>query len=82
MIIINIKYFLPGSNSDNIKRASAEITQQLQRDFKGVFNGIGCFNDTLSLQVKPDSKPYQVPPRCIACALQWPSKEKSEYLQQ
>ena len=33
-------------------------------------------------QVKPDSKPYQVPPRCIACALQKPFKEELEWLQQ
>ena len=41
---------------------SAEITQQLQREFKDVFDGIGCFNGTFSLQVQPDRKPYQVPP--------------------
>ena len=46
------------------------------------FNGKGCFNGTFSLQVKPDSKPYQVPPRCIAYALQWPLKEELECLQQ
>ena len=28
-----INYFIPGPNQDNGKRASAEITQQLQRDF-------------------------------------------------
>ena len=37
---------------------------------------------TLSLQVKPDSKPYQSPQRCIAYAPQWPFKEELEHLQQ
>ena len=52
---------------------------------KGVqdeFNGIGCFNGTFSLQVKPDRKPYQVSPRCIAYGLQWPFKEELKCLQQ
>ena len=78
----NIKYFLPGSNSDNDRRLSAEITQQLQREFKDAFNGIECFYGTLSLQSKPNSKPYQVPPRCVAYALQWPFKEELQCLQQ
>ena len=29
-----IYYFLPGPNQDNDKRASAEITQEIQRHFK------------------------------------------------
>ena len=29
-----IVYFLPGPNQDNGRRASAEITNQLQRDFE------------------------------------------------
>ena len=74
----NTKYFLPGPNSDNGLRMTTEITQQLQREFKDVFNGIECFNHTFSLQVKPDSKPYQVPPRCIGYALQQPFKEELE----
>ena len=70
-----INYFLPGPNQDNDKRPSAEITQQLQRDIKDVFTGIGCFDGMFSLQVKPDSKPYQEPLRCFADALQKPFKE-------
>ena len=46
-----INYFLPGPAQDNDKRVSAEITQQLQRYFKDVFNGIGCFDGTFSLQL-------------------------------
>ena len=41
-----INCFLPGLNQDNDKRVSAEIRQQLQRDFKDVFNGIDCFDGT------------------------------------
>ena len=44
-----IHYFLPGLNQVNAKRTSAEITQQLQRDFKDVFNGTGCFDGTFAL---------------------------------
>ena len=43
------------------KKASAELTQQLHREFKDVFIGIRCFNGTLSLKIKPESKPIQVP---------------------
>ena len=77
-----INYFLPGPNVDNDKRVSVEITQQLQRDFKHVFTGIGYFDGTFSFQAKPDSKPYQVPPRCVDYALQKPFKEELEWLQQ
>ena len=36
------KCFFPGSNQDNDKRMSVEITQQLQRDFDNVFTGMGA----------------------------------------
>ena len=49
------------------KKASAEITKQLQKEFEDVFTGIGCFDRMFSLQVKQDRN--QVPPRCIAYAL-------------
>ena len=62
-----INHFHPGPNQENDKKVSTEITQQLQRDFKNVFNGIGCFDETFLLQVKPDSKPYQVPKMCSLC---------------
>ena len=57
-------------------------SQSNYRDFKDVFTRIGCFDETFSLQVKPDSKPYQVPLRCVAYALQKPFKEEIEWLQQ
>ena len=56
-----INYFLPGTNQDNDKRACAEITQQLQRDFKDIFTVIDWFDEMFSLQVKQGSKPYQAP---------------------
>ena len=62
-------YFLLGPNYDN-KKKSAEITQQLKRDFEDVFNGIGCIGAIFSLQLKPDSKPYQARLRCMAYVLQ------------
>ena len=67
-----IHYLLQGPICDKDKKVSAKITQQLQRDFEGVFNVIGCFDGTFSLQLKPDSKPYQVPLRHVAYMLQKP----------
>ena len=49
--------------------------------FDNVFNSIGCFEGTFSLQLKPDSKLYQVPPRHVAYALQKPFKDELEWLQ-
>ena len=49
--------------------------------FDNVFNGIGCFEGTFSLQLKPDSKPYQAPLRCVAHLLQKTFKEELDRLQ-
>ena len=49
--------------------------------FDYVFNGIGCFKGTFSLQLKPDSKPYQAPLRHVAYVLQKPFKEELNHLQ-
>ena len=46
-----------------------------------MFDGIGCFKDTFSLQLKPDSKPYQAPLRYVVYALQKLFKEELEWLQ-
>ena len=70
----DINYFFTGLNQRNDKKLSAEATQQLQRDFRGVFSGIGCFDGTFLLKVKTHSKPYQAFPRCVAYALEKPSK--------
>ena len=44
--------------------------KQMHKEFKDVFSGTGCFKGTFLLQVKEESKPYQVPPRHMAYALQ------------
>ena len=69
MVINNeIKYFLPGHKQDNVRRAGTEITKLLQRYFKDVFNGIGYFDGIFSMQVKPNSKSFQAPPKmCSLC---------------
>ena len=51
------------------RKANIKITKQLQKEFEDVFNSIGCFDGMFSLQVKPESKPYQVPHRHIGYAL-------------
>ena len=73
-----ISSFLPGPNQYNDQRVTLEITQQLQKEFRDVFNGIGCFNRTFSFQLKLGTKTYQAPPRCMAYALQKPFKEELE----
>ena len=77
-----INYFLLGHNQDNDKRVSTETTQQLQNDFTDVSTGIGCVDGTFSLQVYPDSKPYQALLRNIAYVPKKPFKEELEWLQQ
>ena len=58
------------------------MTQRIHKEYSEVFNGIGCFGGTFSLQLKPDSKPYQVLPRHIAYALQKPFQEELQQLQE
>ena len=62
-------------------KRSAEITQQLHKDFKDISLDIGYFDGTFSLQLKTASRPYRVPPRHVAYGLQKPSKEELERLQ-
>ena len=73
--------FLSSSSVDEDKRKSSDMTQKVHDTFGDVFDGTGCFEGTFSLQLKPHSKPYQVPPRCVAYALQKPFKEELECLQ-
>ena len=68
-LIKPINYFASSSNTDADKRKSIKMTQIIHNKFDDVFNGIGCFKGTFSLQVKPDSRPYQAPPRHVAYAL-------------
>ena len=49
--------------------------QIIHNKFGDEFNSIGCFKGTFSLQLKPDSRPYQAPPRHLAYVLQKPFKE-------
>ena len=55
-------YFLAGPSCESDKRKSAESIQQKYKEFEDIFNGIGCFEGTYSLQLKPNSKPYQALP--------------------
>ena len=73
---ISINYFHSSNNIDAEKRSSIDMTQSIHSRFGDIFNGIGCFKGTFSLQLKPDSKPYQVPPRHVAYVLQEPFKEE------
>ena len=77
-----INHFFPGPIQDNDNTVSAEIIQQLQKDFIYVFTVIGCFDGTFSLHVKLDSKPYQALPRQVASVLLKPFKEELEWFQQ
>ena len=66
---MSINYFYSLNNIDADKRSSSAMMQSIHMRFDSVFNGIGCFKGTFPLQLKPDSKPYQAPPRCVAYAL-------------
>ena len=57
------------------------MTQKIHETFGDIFNDTGCFEGTFSLQVKPNSKPYQVSPRHVAYALQKPFREELECIQ-
>ena len=74
-------YFLSSPNTEIDKRKSAKLTQKIHNVFDNVFNGIGCFEGTFSLYLKPDSKPFQAPPRHVAYALQKPFKDELDWLQ-
>ena len=76
-----IEYFLSGLSYYSKKKRSAEFTQQLHKDFEDVSNGIGCFDGIFPLQLKLDSKPYQVPPRHMAYTLQKPFQKELKRLQ-
>ena len=75
------EYFLSGPNNERDKNKSAESTQLIYKDFDDVLNGIGCIEGTFSWQLKPDSKPYQAPPRCMEYTLQKLFQEELEKLQ-
>ena len=76
-----INYFASSNNTDADKRKSIKMTQIISDKFGDVFNGIGCFEGTYSIQLKPDSRSYQAPPRHVAHVLQKPFKKELEQLQ-
>ena len=75
------EYFLSGLTYESNKKKSAESTQQIYKDFDDMFNGTGCFEGTISLQLKPDRKPYQALLGCVAYALPKLFQEELEKLQ-
>ena len=77
-----INYFYSSNDTDTDKSKSAAMTQRIHETYGEVFNGIGCFEGSLSLQLKLDSKPYQAPPRHVAYALQKPLKEELQQVQE
>ena len=74
-------YFLSLPNIMADKRKNSELTQRVHNIFNNVFNAIGCFQGTFSLQLKPNSKPYQAPPRHATYVLQRPFKKELDWLQ-
>ena len=79
---MSINYFYSLNNVDADKGSSSAMMQSIHTRFGDVFNSIGCFKGTFPLQLKPDSKPYQAPPRHVAYALQKTFKEGLKCLQE
>ena len=77
-----INYFYSSNNIDADESKNKAMTQRIHEEYGEVFNSIGCFEGTFSLQLKPDSKPYQVPPRHEAYVLQKPFQEELQQLQE
>ena len=71
-----INYFYSSNNTDADKSKSNAMTQRIHETYGEVFNSLGCFEGPLSLQLKPDSKPYQTPRKCMAYVLQKPFKKE------
>ena len=69
-----IYYSFTGSNQENDMKVRAEITQQLQINFKDVFNGIGCFNGTFCCRSSQIENHTKHTPRCVVYVLQKPLK--------
>ena len=72
---ISINYFHSSNNIDADKRSSIAMMQNIHARSGNIFNAIGCFEGTFSLQLKLDCKPYQAPSRHVAYALQEPLKK-------
>ena len=50
-----INYLYSSNNVDADKSKSKAMTQRINKEYDKVFNSIGCFEGTFSLQLKPDS---------------------------
>ena len=79
---MSINYFYSLNNVGAEKRSSSAMIQSIHTSIGNVFNGIGCFKGTFSLQLKADSKICQALPRCVAYVLQKPFKEELKPLQE
>ena len=53
-------------------QAWKQTETKIHNEYSNVLKGNGCFKCTFSLQVKGNTKPYQVPLRHIAYTLQKP----------
>ena len=73
-------YFIAGPSCKSDKRKSAKSTQQTHKEFEDALMAWVLWG-TFSLQLKTNSKPYQVPPGHVAYALQKPFQEELLRLQ-
>ena len=73
--------FLPGPSSVSDRKAIIEITKHPPRSLNMYLLVQGVLMECFHCRYSP-SKPYQVPPGCIAYELQKLFKEKLERLQQ
>ena len=61
---------------------SVHTTLKIHDEYNDMFEGIGCFKGTFSLQIKQNAKPYQALLRCAAYVLEEQFKKETERLQQ
>ena len=59
ILIHTNKLFPVISNIEIDRRKSAELTRKIYNVFDNVFNGIGCFEGTFLLQLKPITSPIK-----------------------
>ena len=78
----HINYCILGPTEEDDRMVNAKITHLMHDELKNFLSGLGCSEDTFPLQVKENSKPYQVPLRCVAYVLKKPFKEELEQIQQ
>ena len=65
----DIDYFLAVLLMQANKVVNGETTQKIYNEYRNVLTGIECFKGNFSLQVRDDTKPYQVLPRHVAYTL-------------